>query len=146
MRVIWAEGGHLKSGLLVECLGVSDTALIKTLDRGDSGRTQRVWISYEVVKPDYEVVRIHSPFARVGAVELAPVVRQVGQLLVGALGYLAAVDEAGDPDNGILTVGTTVPLDLLGPGQVADMFMHVPLIAGAADRLEEQFGLAGDLY
>lgn len=128
---------------------LSDTALVKTIPRGDTGRSQRVWLSYEVILPDFEVVRIHSPFARIGAVDLSEIVRHVGQLLAGSLGYLNAADEAGDPSNGILTVGISLPLELLDPGNTADIasvMTHVAIISAAADQLEERFGAPGDFY
>lgn len=52
----------------------------------------------------------------------------------------------GDKANGVVTVGTTLPLGLLGPDRVAELLTHVALVAGAADRMEERYGGGGDLY
>jgi tetratricopeptide (TPR) repeat protein len=123
---------------------LSETALSMEIPRGDTGRTQRVWISYEVVAPDYEFARLHSPFARVGTVNLDEVVRDSGKLIIGSIGYTPSADALGN-DIGLLTVGSSIPLMMLNPNDAGSILMYLAVLAGAADQLEARWS-GGDIY
>lgn len=123
---------------------LSDTALSLEIPRGDTGRTQRTWISYEVLPPDYEIVKLHSPFARVGTVSADEVIRESGQLVIGSIAYTPAQDASGN-DIGFLTLGSSIPLMMLNPADAGSILMYLAVLAGAADQLEERWS-GGDLY
>lgn len=123
---------------------LSDTALSMEIPRGDTGRTQRVLISYEVIAPDYEIAKLHSPFARVGTVNLDEVVRNSGQLVIGNIGYTPSVDASGN-DIGLLTIGSSIPLMMLNPNDAGALLMYLAVLAGAADQLEARWS-GSDLY
>jgi tetratricopeptide (TPR) repeat protein len=123
---------------------LNDTALSLEISRGNTGRTQRTWISYEVIAPDYEIVKLHSPFARVGTVSAEEVIRESGQLLIGSIGYNPASDASGN-DIGFLTLGSSIPLAMLDPQDAGSILMYLAVLAGAADQLEERWS-GGDLY
>jgi tetratricopeptide (TPR) repeat protein len=123
---------------------LSDTALSLEIPRGDTGRTQRVWISYEISAQDYELVKIHSPFARIGTVNLDEVVREVGSLIIGSIGYTPWTDASGN-EMGLLTIGSTIALTMLDPNDAGEMLMYIAMLSGAGDRLEERWS-GGDLY
>ncbi len=123
---------------------LSDIALSLEIPRGDTGRTQRVWISYEVLAPDYEIVMLHSPFARIGTVSANEVLLESGQMIIGSIGYMPSQDASGN-DIGFLTLGSSIPLIMLNPADAGSILMYLAVLSGAADQLEERWS-GGDLY
>lgn len=123
---------------------LNDTALSFEIPRGDTGRTQRTWISYELLAPDYEIVKVHSPFARVGTVIADEVIRDSGQMIIGSIGYTPSQDASGN-ECGFLTLGSSIPLTMLDTEDAGSILMYLAVLAGAADQLEERWS-SGDLY
>lgn len=123
---------------------LSSTVVLMEIPRGDTGRSQQVSIVYEVIEPDYEIIRFHSPFGRLDSVVATDVVKHVGQRLIGALGYTPANVE-NDQGDGILSIGSSIPLMMIDTKDAGSVLLFIALLAGAGDRLEEQW-TGGDVY
>jgi tetratricopeptide (TPR) repeat protein len=112
------------------------TALVYEMPLGHSGHTRQAWISYEVVKPDYELVLLHSHIAPLGSVDLTELVKRAGQLLIGKLGFVPHPDSAAS-GGGFLTLGASIPLSLLtGNDGAAAVMFHLALLTSAAAQLD----------
>lgn len=62
-------------------------------------------------------------------------------MLIGGIGFNPADDES----RRLVTLGTTIPLTILGSADLSDVLMYVALLASAADQLEAKFS-TGDLF
>jgi len=65
----------------------NDTMLSFEIDL-DGGSRRKMFLRQEVLKPDLEFVFVDSPVGYLNNVDLDTAVRVVGQLVVGALGYV----------------------------------------------------------
>lgn len=107
------------------------------IEARQSGRTQKVAVGREVIKPDWELLQIQSVFALQSEVNLPSVVEQVGQMLIGSLGFVPVEGDA------LLTLVTTFPFDALDASKLATVSLTAQVLADAADTLEEAYGGPG---
>jgi hypothetical protein len=111
--------------------------------KGD-GRNQKVFVFHEVMPPDLEFLQVKSAFAMIGSVDCTEVIKNYGDLNIGAIGYNPNFDEQGNPRDGFLTISSSFPLPVLDLSQPSWFFLYLNLIARASDSLEQQFmGRAG---
>jgi hypothetical protein len=131
---------------LVDMLGGSRSS--DTLDRVivpgcEQEREQKVFLAYELMKPDFEFVKLASPVAMIDLVDVEPVVRRVGRLQVGCLSY-QYVYENGKEVDGFLTLATSIPLVTLDLADSAAYFaLYLNIFGRAADTLEKELAEPG---
>lgn len=102
------------------------------------GRRQKVFMSYELMPPDFEFVRIESPIGIMSELEPEAALRGLGQLQVGALTYTPVPNSA--MDDGIVGIGTTMPLALVDLTEPLVLMLYINILAQAADNVEQQIG------
>lgn len=111
----------------------------------DEGRTQKVFVFYEVIKPDFEIIRVSSPVSAIADVDAASVLRSFGQLLVGGIGYSPDADDDGRDSGGFLTIATSVPLAALDLSNPTPLLLYLFVLAKAADDVELKISPTGPL-
>lgn len=127
----WLEVGQ-------QLLQIGGQQLNETMWRVDlqgcePSRTQQVFVSYEVMKPDFEMLKVLSPVAPSSLVDVEGVVRMLGGLVVGNIGYTPT----GSAD-GLVHIGTTIPLALLDLTSPQLFLVYLAMVAQAADGFERQ--------
>jgi hypothetical protein len=127
---------------------VRDTAWRFDVEVHGEGRSQNVFVFYEVLKPDLEFIKIASAFAAIDAVDCAAVMKAFGQLTVGSIGYSPRFDAAGNPVDGFLTLSASLPLATLDLSAPMQFMLYLNVLARAADTIERQVNGDGstDLY
>jgi hypothetical protein len=109
-------------------------------------RKQKLFISYEVMKPDFEFVNVASVFAMIDLVNVEAVVRRVGRLSVGCVSY-QYVYENGKEVDGLVTLASSMPLASLeltdGANGQAHFGIYLNVFGRAADTLEMEFAEPG---
>jgi len=110
---------------------VDDDFLVADVLLSDGGR-QQVGLRHEMVTqvapgPEYWLVSIDAVVTRIGAVDLVRAIAMLGTLVVGCLGYVQ-----GDGGNGLLTVGTKMPVDVVNLNELPSFCMQIGFIAEAA--------------
>jgi hypothetical protein len=120
------------TGWLFELLGVEE---------GD--RTQKVFVFYELMRPDFEFVQIKSPFAPIRDVDVARTLKSFGQLNVGAIGYSPIYDSDGRETDGFLNIATSIPLRSLDLSDPTPFLLYLHILARAADNLERNLSSMG---
>ncbi len=131
---------------LVDMMGgshLSDTMDQLVVPGCEPDRKQKIFIAYEVMKPDFEFVKVMSAFAMVDLVNVEAVVRRVGRLQVGCVSY-QYVYENGREVDGFVTLASTTPLASLDltEGQ-AHFGIYLNVFGRAADTLEVEFAEPG---
>lgn len=116
---------------------------------GETGRSQKVFVSYDDSIQDFELIKIQSsvtllarsdavaaslPVSATAEADLAPLLRDIGQLLIGGVGYVPS-----DGDNGLVVIENTFPLDLLDLSNPTALLVYMARLAGAADSLEQKY-------
>lgn len=99
----------------------------------DPSGTNRVFLSHEIVPPGFELARVNAPIAVINSVDADFAVRNLGQLLVGALTYSPRFDEGGTPVDGILSIGTVIPLEVLDLTDPTHFLLYLSLLARSAE-------------
>jgi hypothetical protein len=121
---------------------VSDSMWMINLDGCVEGRRQKVFLSRDVIKPDLAIIRISSAFGLVSELNIEAVLRGTGDMLIGGLTH----SPYGD-DDGIVSLGTSLPLMFLDLTEAAFFYVYLGILARAADRLEMQiFGDEQDRF
>ncbi len=94
---------------------------------------------YEVLPPDFELIRIMTAVAMLREVHAEPVVRGLGQMQIGCLAFSPHFNSSGEPtDEGTLNLGTVIPLTLLDLTQPEKFLLYLAILAKGADGLEAQ--------
>jgi hypothetical protein len=101
-------------------------------------RTQRVFVFHETMPPDLEFLQVKSAFTLIDSVDCAQVIKDFGQLNVGAIGYNPNFDAQGNEVDGFLTITSSFPLLVLDFTEPSWFFLYLRLVARAADTLEQR--------
>ena len=146
MSATWPQ---VESALAVIGSRVSDQAWQLTVPIGDTGRSQKVFAFYETSMQDLELIKLQSsltlltrsdsmaaglPMSATAEADLLPVLREVGQLLIGGLGFVPH-----DQDCGFIVLANTFPLALLDLTNPSVLLMYIARFAGAADQMERKY-------
>lgn len=126
-----------------------------SLPGSGEGRKQTVYVSHEVIQPAYEIVRVSSavtiltesasvargaPFSATLDSDLVGVLRELGGMLVGGLGYVANEDDEQDGRvSGQICITSSFPLSLLDLSDEIPFLVYLNMIAQAADGVERQY-------
>lgn len=121
---------------------LNDTAWLFELPGADEGRVQKVFVFYELLKPDFEFVQIKSPFAPIHEVDVDRVIRSLGQLQVGAIGYAPFRANDGSELDGMLDITTSIPLRSLDLSDPTTFLLYLHILARAADNIGSKFASA----
>ena len=135
----WEEFGALAQQIGGDRL--SDHTWMFTLPGDGEKRVQKTFVFHELIKPNIEVIKIASAFARLADVDPEKVLTDFGRLTVGAIGYTPLPDGGG-----FLGLATSIPLAALDLSSPAQFLVFVNLIARAADSIEQQLGGSGDAF
>jgi hypothetical protein len=81
---------------------LNDTAWLFQLQVAEEGRLQKVFVFYEFMRPDFEFMQIKSVFGPIQEVDLKKVIKGLGQLQVGAIGYSPLRANDGSEIDGML--------------------------------------------
>lgn len=98
----------------------------------NSDRTQRVFLMYEVLKPDMEFVKVAIPLGLSAAISTEAIVQRYGSLTVGSFSYLQL------SQGGMLFLGYSLPLPLLDLSDQNAFLLHLQLLSNAADMIQMQ--------
>jgi hypothetical protein len=112
---------------------LNDTMWGLELPIDGTDRTQQVFLSHEIVKPDMAFVKVTSPLAPAQVLNVEAVVRSFGSLNVGSLSYVPF-----NEDSGMLCIGTSMPLDVLDLSQPQAFLLYLFVLARAADNIRAQ--------
>jgi hypothetical protein len=112
---------------------LNDTLWALDLSIYNSDRTQQVFVAYEVIQPDMEFVTINSPLAQIRCMNMEAIVRNFGALNIGSLSYVPF-----DEDDGMLCIGTNLPLSILDLSQREIFLTYLSVLAKAADTIRIQ--------
>jgi hypothetical protein len=122
---------------------LNDTGWLFELQGAAEDRTQKVFVSYELMQPDFEFVQIKSPFAPMRDVDVARTLKSFGQLNAGAIGYSPIYDSDGRETDGFLNITTSIPLRSLDLSDPTPFLLHLHILARAADNLERNLSSMG---
>ncbi len=111
---------------------VSDSMWMMNLEGCEPDRQQKVFLTHEVLKPDLDIIRISSAIALASEIDAEAVVRGLGDMLIGGLSCSAY----GEND-GIVSLGTTLPLMFLDLSESAFFYVYLSILARDADRVEK---------
>lgn len=146
MSATWPQ---VESVLAVIGSRVSDQAWQLNVPIGDTGRAQKVFAFYETSIQDLELIKLQSsltlmtrsdsvaaglPMSATAEADLLPLLREVGQLLIGGLGFVP-----NDQDSGFIVLANTFPLGLLDLSNPSALLVYIARFAGAADRMERKY-------
>ncbi len=121
---------------------LNDTAWLFQLQVTEEGKLQKVFVFYELMPPDFEFMQIMSAFGPIQEMDLKKVIKRLGQLQAGAIGYSPFRADDGSEIDGMLNITTSIPLrpfDLSDP-TVFIIYLHI--LARAADNAERNFAPA----
>jgi hypothetical protein len=140
----WSEVGTLVQKLRAERL--NDTMWKVPIEGADGSYRQEVFVSYELMQPDFEFVKIQCLLGTVGTVGSMPRFFAVaGNRQVGTIGFTPMFDDNGEFLDGALDIGTTIPLDVidLSNSSSANRFaLYLHVLAGAANSIEHRLNAA----
>ena len=143
----WDEVCEMAGGFGAQRLGA--TAWMFELEGRDPDRLQKVFVSYELnlMEPFFEFIQVKSAFVSIAEVDMDRVMRGMGQMQVGGLGYSPLFDAEGNPIDGLVTITTSIPLASLNVGDPT-LLLYLHIVAKAADRIEAGISSpeAGDRY
>lgn len=112
---------------------LNDTMWMLELSIDGTDRTQQVFLAHEIVKPDMAFVKVTSPLAPAQLLNIEAVVRSFGSLNVGSLSYVPF-----NESDGILCIGTSMPLGVLDLSQPHTFLLYLYVLARAADNIKAQ--------
>jgi hypothetical protein len=122
---------------------LSPAAWVFDLPGVDEGRTQKVFVFYEVIQPAFGIVRVSSPVAAIADVDVESVLKSFGQLLVGGIGYSPDFADDGHSFGGFLTIASSVPLAALDLSDATQFLLYLFILAKAADDVELKISSTG---
>jgi hypothetical protein len=127
----WSQVESVVKMLSAEQL--NDTMWSVELSIGETGRTQLVYVMYELIKPDMEFVKASSPLdSALTPLDIEAAVREFGSLTVGSLSYMQFSDGSG-----MLFIGTTIPLRVLDLSDPHPFLLYLQLLAQDADWIKQ---------
>ena len=94
---------------------------------------QQVYLMYELMKPDLEFVKIASPVGVLPLVNLREMLWDHGSLTIGGFQCIPTSDV-----DGILTLGTSIPLPLLDLSEPSVFLLAMNVLAGASQRVSRE--------
>ncbi len=106
-------------------------------------RSQKVFVFYELMQPDMEFLQVKCAFVRIAEVDCEAVLKGLGQLLVGAIGYSPAWDPDGKEIDGFLNITTSIPLSTLDLSNPTPFFLYLNVVAQSADDIEQRINAPG---
>jgi hypothetical protein len=122
---------------------LNDTAWLFELPGAGEGRVQKVFVFYELLLPDFEFVQVKSAFAPIREVDVDRVIRSLGQLQVGAIGYTPFRADDGSELDGMLYITTSIPLRSFDLSDPTTFLMYLHILARAADDIGGKVASAG---
>ena len=122
---------------------ISETAWRFDVQGRGEARTQRVFVFHEIMKPDFEFIQVKSAFVMMDEVDCEQVLKGLGQLQVGAIGYSPRFDEAGNPVNGFLNITSSIPLLSLDLSEPSWFFLYLNVLGQASDDIEQRLAASG---
>lgn len=128
----WSQIGSVVR--VLPCEKLNDTMWSVDFFIDGTDRTQRVFLEYEVVKPDMEFVKAVSPLAPAQALDIEAVVRKFGSLTIGSFSYIQFSGGGGS-----LFLGSSVPLQLLDLSDPHAFLLYLQLLAQAADWIKMSY-------
>ncbi len=102
-----------------------------------------VFASYEVMQPAFEFLSLKTALVRVSGVDCEQVLRSLGQLLVGAIGYQPMFDAGGNTIDGMLTLSTSIPLVGIDLSDPSWLLLYINVLGQAGDGLGKQMAISG---
>lgn len=99
-------------------------------------RSQKVFAFLEVLPPGFEILQVKSAFAEIEEVDVEAVVRRLGQLSVGAIGYTPGVGGLGEPTDGYLNLTSSIPLAAIDLSDPLPLTVFLAAMAEVTDDLE----------
>jgi hypothetical protein len=136
----WSE--LATSAALINGQRVTETVYMFHLDVGESGRKQKVFMTYELMSPDFEFLRITSAVSMISVSDPEVVIRRVGQLQAGCVSFTPSATQ-GRPDDGIINLCTVIPLGALDLVDPKPFLLYLNIFAMTADNLEQELMPAG---
>ena len=120
----------------------TETAWQFELQGKAESRVQKVWVFREVLPPDFEIIQVRSAFAMLDQLDAESVLKNLGQLQVGAIGYTPRSDSP-DASDGFLSLSSSMPLGALDLSAPKWFFLYLNLMAQAADDIEHRISVPG---
>lgn len=121
----------------------SGTAWMFHLQGKGEHRSQKVFVFYELMQPDFEFLQVKSAFVRIAEVDSEAILKGLGQLLVGAIGYSPAWGSDGNEIDGFLNITTSIPLRTLDLSDSTSFFLYINVLAQSADDIEQRINAPG---
>jgi hypothetical protein len=125
----------------------NDTMWMLQIPGSTPMRRQKVFVSLEILPPDFQLIRIASPVAMIAHVHPGAALRRIGQLQVGSISYAPSFND-GRPVDGWINIATSLPLAILDLRESGMFMIYLSILARAADTLEQEFSgpAAPDLF
>ncbi|MGH4024022.1 MAG: hypothetical protein ACRDRV_05495 [Pseudonocardiaceae bacterium] len=117
----------------------SETVWLFNIQGTDESRRQDVYVSYELMPPDFELIKISSLVATLEHVDPGEIFRNVGKFQIGNLGYSPGFEREGGQNDGFITIGTTIPLAIINISDPTFLLLYLHILADLADALEQQY-------
>ncbi len=121
---------------------VAETVWVFHMDAGGNGRKQKVFVTYELMKPDFEFLRITAAVSMISLADPEIIIRQVGQLQAGCVSFTPSATQ-DRPDDGIINLCTVIPLVALDLTEPGPFLLYLNIFAMTADNLEQELMPAG---
>ncbi len=121
---------------------VAETVWVFYMDIGGNGRKQKVFVTYELMKPDFEFLRISAAISMMSLADPEMIVRRVGQLQAGCVSFTPSATQ-DRPDDGIINLCTVIPLAALDLTEPGPFLLYLNIFAMTADNLEQELMPSG---
>lgn len=124
---------------------LNDTAWSFEVLNSRDGKYRKVFVFHEVVAPGMEFLKVSAsvPFDTTSTSSLGRLFKQVGSLISGSLSFLPQVDDDGKPMAGIITFGSTFPLQLVDLTDINLFYLYLNLVSNSIASIQEQAAIAG---
>lgn len=139
----WEDFGDLAQRIGARPL--NDTAWVFELPGCEPGRAQKVFAFLEIIEPGFEVLQVKSAFAPIAEVDAEAVIRRLGQMTAGAIGYTPVFDALGNPTDGFVNLSSSIPLAALDLHDPTAFLVYLTIVAQAADDLEHRIATSATL-
>jgi hypothetical protein len=120
---------------------LNDTALLFEVQGAEHGSVQKVFVFHEVMQPDFEFLQIQSAFASIQDVDVEKVIKDLGKLQVGAIGYSPFYDDDGDEIDGVISITTSIPLSPFDLSDPTPFLIYLHILAKAANTIERNLAV-----
>ena len=122
---------------------LNETGWMFDLQGCEAGRSQKVFVSYELMKPNFEFIQVRSAFVLINEVDTEQVLKRVGQLQAGSIGYSPLFDRHGNPIDGVLNISSAIPLAVLDLSEPTWFILYLNILARTADGIEQRISAPG---